>query len=115
MHGIIEQVLQHFLKPIRIAAHRWQPGRELYFQGDLLGLGLQLRRNQTGFDQVAQRNRAELEIELSGLNARELEQILREASQPGGMVANDLNKTAAVCGIVQRAAQQAFPQSPGWR
>ena len=56
-------------------------------------------------------NGAEFELQLSGLDAGELQQVFRQAGEARGVFADDLDEAAAVGGVLQCAGQKCFGET----
>ena len=83
--GVVEQVAEHLRQPLRIAVARSSAGRELDAQPLLLGVD----RMAAGIDRLgedgAELERAALQAELAGADARAVEQVVDQARHVRGL------------------------------
>ena len=88
--GVVQQVAEHLRQPLRVAVHAGRPRRELGAQALSLGVD----RMAAGIDRLgddeAEVERAALEAELAGADARAVEQVVDQARHVRRLALDDL-------------------------
>ncbi len=84
------------------------PGGNVHLQRDLFLVGLQQGGFRAALNQLHRSDGEELHFQLPRFDPPELQQVVRQASEPGGMFADDFEKSPVVAGIFEGAAQQSF-------
>ena len=111
LDGIVEQVLQDFVKEAGVAAEGGQRWGNINFKSDLLAAGFEEGGLGAAFDEFGDADGSKFELELAGFDARELEKIVGETIEAGGVVANDFEETAIILRIVEGAGEQSFGEA----
>ena len=73
--------------------------------------GLQQCGFGAAFDQFHETHREKFDLDFSGFDAREFQQIVGKARETHGVVADDFAGSGVVLGIVERAAEKRFGES----
>ena len=111
LDGVVEQILQHVAEESGIAANGGKLRRDGDFQSDFLAVGFQQSGFGAGFDEFEQADGGKFQFQFSGFDAGEFQEIVGEARQAHGMIANDFQEAAIVFGIVESASEQRFGKS----
>ena len=111
LDGIVEEILQHVAEQGGIAAHGGKLRRHGDFQSDFLAVGFEQGGFGAGFDKFQQPDGGKFEFQFAGFDAREFEEIVSEARETNGMVADDFQEAAIVFGIVEGAGEQGFGEA----
>ena len=107
LQRVVEQILQHLLQAIGVAAHGRKSFGEANAERELPGAALN-RAVSTQDSITSDRHGPEFELQLSGFDARKLQQVFGQAREASGVIADDLDEALAIGRVVQRAAQQRF-------
>src|SRR5277367_2731357 len=111
LDGVIEEILQHVAEQGGIAAHGGQLRGDGDLQSDFLAIGFEQSGFGAGFDEFEQADGGEFQFHFSGFDAGELEQVVGEAREAHGVIADDFQEAAIVFGIVEGAGEKSFGET----
>ena len=110
-HGVVQQVLQHFLQAQDISHDFRQVRRDFRLQGQVSGGGVQPKHFDAGIHDLRDGHRAQLRLEFARFNPGELEQVIGQARQASGIAPNDLDETHPVLLVVNGPGQERLGKS----
>jgi len=108
LDSIVEEILQHVVEQGGITAHGGKLRRDGDLQSDFLAVGFEERGLGARFDELEQADGGKFDFHFSGFDAGEFEEIVGEAGETHGVIANDFEEAAIVFGIVESAGEESF-------
>src|SRR5438067_753978 len=113
LDGVGDEVPDDLLQPVAIAAHGTDAVVELALEGDLLRVGRRTDRVDGALDGRRQVDGRQLETQLAGDDARDLEEVLDEASLELRVALDHLERAGPGFRLEPAGAQEARPDEDG--